>query len=97
MFQILATQKLQPMQLSEFVFIVYKKFCHIFYISRIYTTYNSDNTVRLKYDDTHYDQKFFEILLYPLIAWKRLRTEGGRVNFQRISSQNGCHHVWVAP
>ena len=30
-------------------------------------------TVRLKYDDTHSDQKFSESELYPLIAWKRLR------------------------
>ena len=69
---------------------------------------------RLKYDDTHSDQKFSESELYPLITWKHPRNAsslrgkapsvggnayetptqwGGTVNFQRISGQNGCHHV----
>ena len=29
--------------------------------------------MRLKYNDTHFDQKFPERELYPLIAWKRKR------------------------
>ena len=32
-------------------------------------------TVRLKYDDTHSDQKFSESKLYPLSAWAFQRTE----------------------
>ena len=77
------------MQLSEFVFIVYKKFCHIFYISRIYTTYKSDNTVRLKYDDTHYDQKFFEILLYPPLRGNAYALRGVELTFREFLVRMG--------
>ena len=68
-------------------------------------------TVRLKYDVTHSDQKFYKDESYPLIAWKRPRNAyevpakrlliarkrplgaRDRVNFQRISGQNGCHGI----